>query len=100
MKGKGKGRDSWTNGLFMPSTSADARQANLEWYHNGSHSRYGKGVDNRIKAIRKEYQSDLKKGMDPDMAKCKASSSVAALQDNLRNQFSQALSGKVPRRLF
>ena len=56
MKGKGLGRDSWSNGLYMPSSEADARGALREFFHRGPHEKYSKEVGDELEKIRKDFR--------------------------------------------
>jgi len=85
MKGKGLGRDSWTNGLYMPSTEADARSSLREFFHRGSHNNYSDSVSRELQKIRGEFQQGK-------ITAAQARKRVQNLQKRLKKRLSKSLS--------
>ena len=85
MKGKGLGRDSWTNGLYMPSTEADARSSLREFFHRGSHNNYNDSVSRELKKIRKEFKQGK-------ITAEQARQRVQDLQERLKKRLSKSIS--------
>ena len=85
MKGKGLGRDSWTNGLYMPSTEADARSSLREFFHRGSHKNYNDSVSRELQKIRGEFQQGK-------ITAAQARKRVQNLQKRLKKRLSKSLS--------
>ena len=85
MKGKGLGRDSWTNGLYMPSTEADARSSLREFFHRGSHNNYNDSVSSELQKIRKEFKQGK-------ITAAQARQRVRDLQERLKKRLSKSIS--------
>ena len=85
MKGKGLGRDSWTNGLYMPSTEADARSSLREFFHRGSHEKYSKEVRDVLKDIQEEFRRG-------EITATQARKRVQDLQKSLKKRLSKSIS--------
>jgi core protein len=85
MKGKGLGRDSWTNGLYMHSTEADARSSLREFFHRGSHNNYNDSVSRELKKIRKEFKQGK-------ITAEQARQRVQDLQERLKKRLSKSIS--------
>ena len=85
MKGKGLGRDSWTNGLYMPSTEANARSSLREFFHRGSHNNYNDSVSRELKKIRKEFKQGK-------ITAEQARQRVQDLQERLKKRLSKSIS--------
>ena len=85
MKGKGLGRDSWTNGLYMPSTEADARSSLREFFHRGSHEKYS----NEVRDVLKDIQEEFRRG---EITATQARKRVQDLQKSLKKRLSKSIS--------
>lgn len=68
LKGKGNGRDSWTNGIFLPSTPDLANANNFAYYHRGSHNNYSQHVALKIENIRNTFNNSKQTVKDKQIA--------------------------------
>ena len=93
MKGKGFGRDSASNGIFLNSSEALGNKNNFLYYHNGSHSIYSNQVDKKIAAFKSEYEKLLRDGIDPIQAKAKIKQKIVDYQEELRKEMGQKTQG-------
>ena len=56
---KGKGRDSYSNGLYMPSDVNEATKCQRRFYHCGSHDKYSALISKRIQQLEKRLYAGL-----------------------------------------
>ena len=103
MKGKGFGRDSASNGIFLNSSEALGNKNNFLYYHNGSHSTYNTDVGDRIKKIKDEYEkiaNDPKKSqLEKAEARQRAKQEIIDYQNELRSNIGQRTTGSGCQRL-
>ncbi len=93
-RGKGKGRDGWTNGIFLPGDEATARSAKCDIFHRGSHQNYSDEVSQEVNAIRDKYEMSKKTNQD----KSNALAAIQNLQGRMHAKLNQ-FNGKTPERL-
>ena len=103
MKGKGFGRDSASNGIFLNSSEALGNENKFLYYHNGSHSAYSTDVGNRIETIRSEYETianDPKKSqLEKAEARQRAKQKIIDYQNELKSNIGQRTTGSGCQRL-
>ena len=73
MKGKGRGKNSYSNGLYMPSDMDEATKCKRKFFHNSRHRDYTSLIEKRLE----KWQEQVKNG---DMTKQKALEKVQNLQ--------------------
>ena len=93
MKGKGFGRDSASNGIFLNNSEVLGNKNNFLYYHNGSHGIYSNQVDKKIAAFKSEYEKLLREGIDPIQAKAKIKQNIINYQEELRKEMGQKTEG-------
>ena len=93
MKGKGFGRDSASNGIFLNNSEVLGNKNNFLHYHNGSHDIYSNQVDKKIAAFKSEYEKLLREGIDPIQAKAKIKQNIINYQEELRKEMGQKTEG-------
>lgn len=73
MRGQGKGKNSYLNGLYMPSTANEASKCTRKFYHSGRHRNYTALIEKRLYSL----QEQVKNG---DITKQEAFEKVKKLQ--------------------
>nr|WP_241236139.1 AHH domain-containing protein [Eikenella corrodens] len=54
-----KGRDSYPNGLYMPSDNDEATKCKRKFYHRGSHDNYSALIEKRIQRLEDKLDKGL-----------------------------------------
>ena len=88
-----RGRDSASNGVFLPNSKEVASKNNLQYFHYGSHPEYNKKVNNEIIEIQKLYEIESK-NLKPNIAKTNAINRIRNLQNDYRQKMSAYYTGE------
>ena len=88
-----RGRDSASNGVFLPNSKEVALKNSLQYFHCGSHPDYNVTVDKEIKNIEAMYEFE-KKNIKPDVAKANAINRIRNLQNDFRQKMSAYYTGE------
>lgn len=87
---KGKGKNSYTNGVYMPSDESEAIKCKRKFFHRSRHRKYTQLIDKRLGRLEKELRMGK---ITPE----EAFNKVAKLQEVARNFLSKT--GKSAQRL-
>ena len=88
-----RGRDSASNGVFLPNSKEVSSKNSLQYFHCGSHPDYNVTVDKEIKKIEAMYEFE-KNNIKPDIAKANAINRIRNLQNDFRQKMSAYYTGE------
>ena len=88
-----RGRDSASNGVFLPNSKEVASKNSLQYFHCGSHGQYNDLMRDEITEIHELYKIESKT-IKPDIAKANAINRIRNLQNNYRQKMSAYYTGE------
>ena len=88
-----RGRDSASNGVFLPNSKEVASKNNLQYFHCGFHDKYNDLIRKEITVIYELYTIESKT-IKPDIAKANAINSIRNLQNDFRQKMSAYYTGE------
>lgn len=88
-----RGRDSASNGVFLPNSKEVASKNNLQYFHYGSHPEYNKRVKKDIEEIQELYKIESG-NLKPNIAKTNAINRIRNLQNDYRQKMSAYYTGE------
>jgi RHS repeat-associated protein len=90
-----RGRDSATNGIFLPNSRTLGDSYGFERFHSGSHATYSQQVANRMRLIRRNFRNQR---VTPSTI-AQARQEIQNLQRDLYNELNRRTNGAGCRRL-